>query len=732
MDTLRANSVLIRRKGLILSPHWARIVVSTEASRVLVATFCRNIQSLGYILAPLVIKRLARVEEDELVPILGEILSILRELKGVHAYRPMYPNFPKQVMEASDAELYINAILHYLSVFFADVTGDKDYIWLPKYRKEAREPLDEKIKLRVLGLGYGEDLLPLARQIARSNTSLSEADRGDLGFLVDEFPLEDMQDGVANKETLAFLGAIYLNRDYAITPAAKTATDVLRLAVALSGGDLSLAEPCKFRGFKRAERRKLLSILESCGSLEEDMLRWEGRWLRLAEKLHPGDYCDKYKRAFTAINALRNGTTAQTLRSKVEESVRAGHVVSAVKLLSDRPGDFGRRLDHLLRKARTEGGKAAAAEAFLDVAAEASTPVLLQMMSHFDHRQEGGERTVFPKGSVAKVTSIPELPELDEGLCKLVSRGIRNVLRKRFSALPSLGKVYVDPTLKDYLLPFSQRSASKSLRTLVRGSRVAFGDEKNTIRLFIWWKDLKEVPKSTEGLWSSGDGKRVDLDLSAVAYREDWTDMIGITYYNLRDDEIRSCHSGDITSAPKGASEFIDVDINSALAAGYRYIVMNVNSFTRQEFCDIPEASAGWMLRAKPQSGEVFDPRTVVDRIDIAMKAKAGIPMIADLKERKVIWADAAMTVNRYRSVNVHNNRGTVELLGKALTNVRRPTMYDLLSLHAKARGTVATDPKDADTVFSVAAGTPFELERIASEFMADPEKKKKKKEAVA
>jgi len=191
-----------------------------------------------------------------------------------------------------------------------------------------------------------------------------------------------------------------------------------------------------------------------------------------------------------------------------------------------------------------------------------------------------------------------------------------------------------------------------------------------------------------------------------------------ITYYGLRNGF--ACHSGDITSAPRGASEFIDIDIGKAVRHRVHYLLMNVNGFTLQDFCDLPECFAGWMLRDKPQSGEVYDPRTIEDKADLAMKARAGVPLIADLKERKVIWCDCVMPVRKGYSVNVYNNRSTIQTLAMAMTNVAKASVYDLLLLHARARGTLVPTPEKADTVFSVRVGTQYELERLASEFMAD------------
>ena len=55
----------------------------------------------------------------------------------------MYPNFPEQVMELSDAELYLNAIIHYLT----------DGKILPSYETEERETENLWQKQKVISYG---------------------------------------------------------------------------------------------------------------------------------------------------------------------------------------------------------------------------------------------------------------------------------------------------------------------------------------------------------------------------------------------------------------------------------------------------------------------------------------------------------------------------------------------------------------------------------------------------
>lgn len=77
----------------------------------------------------------------------------------------------------------------------------------------------------------------------------------------------------------------------------------------------------------------------------------------------------------------------------------------------------------------------------------------------------------------------------------------KQALLDHYGKLPPLGKVYVDRELKQYTVPLTLRSSSRSLKTLGRGSKL-YLPAGNTIRFFIWWKDGK---------------KRTDIDLSALA-----------------------------------------------------------------------------------------------------------------------------------------------------------------------------------------------------------------------
>jgi len=271
-----------------------------------------------------------------------------------------------------------------------------------------------------------------------------------------------------------------------------------------------------------------------------------------------------------------------------------------------------------------------------------------------------------------------------------------------------MGRVFVDERLKNYLVPFSQRSASKALRTLVRGSALPL-PPGGTIRFFIWWKEGEVGGKPT---WS------VDLDLSATMYDESWRFKTRIAYTNLRELGI-GAHSGDITSAPEGACEFIDIDLAAALESGMRYLMPVVLSFTSHPFQSLPECFAGWMMRDGPQSGQVFEPSTVVDRVDLTGSYRICVPAVIDLLHRRVHWVDLSMPHILDLQIDVEANKRGLAHLGRAMVELEKPTLYDLFVLQVEARGERVFEREQADLIIAPDGDlTPFDVTTIMSAYL--------------
>lgn len=703
------NEILLRRKNKVIVERGSE----TNPNNQYIITIMKNIEALGYTFSKELFGVLQTLSKEELQKFYLELIPMLKKLVGADVvYKPMYPNFPESVMEADYIELFINAIIHYWS-------GGMLY---PNEEKNERLPLFDETKVKVIDLGYKEDLQNIFNNLCQSKTSISQTDKEDIERIFKNMQVK-FPDEVPLKENVALIGKLYLE-NYSLATAKdiqkyfKTATDVLRLITAMSDGDISLAANTKFRSFRRKERRMLLELLQGCGSIEEDMLRYKNRWIRIGERLHPSEYNEEqFGKVITAFNKLRNRIKIETFAGKVTKAIETEDYKSALILLKKRPGELARKLDQLLRKAND---KNSVINTFKDVANEVSTPVLLQVKEHFVHRNEKMEsRVFFPKGNLARCHCIENtLSDIDEKYCNAVVKICENALIENYKGKDFLGNVYLSDEFKRYIVPFSQRSASKSLKTIVRGSKIPIDNNTKAMRAFIWWTNMDE---------SESDDERVDVDLSAAIFDENWNYMEHISYTNLLSDRYNACHSGDITNGGSvngdGVSEFLDIDIESVVKYGARYVVYQVYSYTGQKYSDMPHAMFGWMSREDVKSGEIYEPKTVKQRMDLTSQSTVCIPVIFDCVNREVIWCDMNLSLkgcrSNYGGNNVESNLSGVAATCYSMVNMSKPNLYDLIDLHIKARGLWVENKEDADVIFDVDSGiTPFDIEVFMGEYL--------------
>lgn len=703
------NEILLRRKNKVIVEKGSE----TNPNNQYIITIMKNIEALGYTFSKELFGVLQTLSKEELQKFYLELIPMLKKLVGADVvYKPMYPNFPESVMEADYIELFINAIIHYWS-------GGMLY---PNEEKNERLPLFDETKVKVIDLGYKEDLQNIFNNLCQSKTSISQTDKEDIERIFKNTQVK-FPDEVPLKENVALIGKLYLE-NYSLATAKdiqkyfKTATDVLRLITAMSDGDINLAANTKFRSFRRKERRMLLELLQGCGSIEEDMLRYKNRWIRIGERLHPSEYNEEqFGKVITAFHKLRNRIKIETFAGKVTKAIETEDYKSALILLKKRPGELARKLDQLLRKAND---KNSVINTFKDVANEVSTPVLLQVKEHFVHRNEKMEsRVFFPKGNLARCHCIENtLSDIDEKYCNAVVKICENALIENYKGKDFLGNVYLSDEFKRYIVPFSQRSASKSLKTMVRGSKIPIDNNTKAMRAFIWWTNMDESESGYE---------RVDVDLSAAIFDENWNCMEHISYTNLLSDRYNACHSGDITNGGSvngdGVSEFLDIDIESVVKYGARYVVYQVYNYTGQKYSDMPHAMFGWMSREDVKSGEIYEPKTVKQRMDLTSQSTVCIPVIFDCVNREVIWCDMNLSLkgcrSNYGGNNVESNLSGVAATCYSMVNMSKPNLYDLIDLHIKARGLRVENKEDADVIFDVDSGiTPFDIEVFMGEYL--------------
>lgn len=584
----------------------------------------------------------------------------------------------------------------------------------------------EKVVFKILDLGDSliDDAKALFVTLCERKQAPSPADKDALLCILQSYQeqvLSWLPQSIPVRENVALVfGTLFLACDASLVlPHAKrfmtTATDVLRFIVVLSGTDGSLLRetvykplskhvstgeyvgnvPVRVFRFKvaklsRALRRALLGLLEDMDPdrLIEDMLRHRSYWVWVGEFLHPHEYAHRFPRVVRAFQVVRKNAPDGTLpprfqswNAKVAQTLREEDLETTLSVLMQRPGEFARRLDLTLRL-RDETEHERILDAFKSQIQNLSTPVLLTLRNHLPTRhKKAGVRVFWPKSRVAKGVSSPdERSALPSKTIDSATLAINAELLRRFSSKTAFHDGLIDETLKTIIVPFNERTASRSAISLPRGSSVPVPSSK-LIRLFLHWCQ----PQT---------GTQTDLDLSVAFYDESWRYVDVCSYYQL---QARSNQgnwfaksAGDLRNAPwpQGATEFVDIHCDQARADGIRYAVMVVNNYRGMPFSLLERGFAGLMLRDS-DDGKHFDPRTVELKFAIDGENGVFLPLVLDLNDNTLHWLDVHAKGQLQRN-NVENSNAAISKICPELImyfgSGVRASMLDLARLHAAAR----------------------------------------------
>jgi hypothetical protein len=546
------------------------------------------------------------------------VVSAVRELVGDHVQHNAYfIGFPHDVPDTM--EFWLERLRAAVLTGGGAVidAGPLDLLSLPGYGTyqhtyaDLLAAHDELIaaagdRLTVLHLGDPAEVeaTRLYLALAGSTTPLGEADLAILSELAIACADGEQPAEIPVRENRAVLNGIRLVLGRPLV-AVDTTTDVLRLACQVSGGDVSLATPTRFRAFRRRERRIMLAALnEVVGANPHklaDVTRFAEPWKRLGERLHPHEY-GQWPHAAAVFAVARGERTVRTLAGRAEAAVRAGAIGSAATVLSAAPGQLLRSADRLLRLAPASD-RDTVVEAVTGALGTASGRVLCSLREHVDNRLAPAALRMYANRSrrawVGRDERAPLPAELVAELAARLDAEIAGRLPE-FS-LP----VLVDPDVLDVALPLSGKAAEGGFAVLPRGSRAPVPGE--LLRFFMYWRQA---------------ARRTDYDLSVQLLDHEFHTAGQVSWTNYHHDGV--VHSGDLTSAKDGATEFIDVP----LSLSETYVVPQVHIYAGESFNDVAESMFGYQTRSPDQRGAPFDARTVRSRSQLRGSGRVALPMV--------------------------------------------------------------------------------------------------------
>jgi len=677
--------------------------------------FVAEMMNYGYIADNELMQRLYEADIDTLTELYNTVMPTLKDSIGNNVkHRPMFPNFPNDLMDAQ------NTMQFTLGLTKLKLTGEWDNVTV-KHRKTAWDEHDFK----TLTLVEDEQIDYTFNTLVMSKDSISDTDKDIIKYLIETRDVVVPTD-IPFRENMCLVAGLLLQQNKWEDTLVKDTDDILRVLAYINDGDISLATPTKYKSLPRKQRKLIVNALANVAK-EADFVKYSQQWIHAFHNLHVGDYS---KSLYNVAKKLRENINIETYNSKLDDAMSSGDTDKTLKLLVTRPGVFARTIANLLTTKEVKEGDENAFSvlksiktneesaidynkiitAFNTIVDKVPTRNLTQLWGSVKTRyNDVNKRVVFPKGSVSSAYTLRnKLNRIPAKHVDALLDIVKASLVKRFGTLEKLGNVYIDDALFECPLPTAQRSASKALKQTARGTRLPL-TIKDNLRFFIHWSNI-------------GD-EAVDVDLSASFFDKDLKFISDVAYYNL--EEGQCSHSGDITDAPgDGASEFLDVNVDYVLnEMKARYVVMSVLSFTRQTFAEIGDAFVGWMSRDAIGSNEIYEPKTVEQKIDLSSDSTHSIPVIFDLKEMKVINVDinsSGRTFNNNNANNAENNRADFNDLLEAFVKLENKiSLYSLFELHATARGTLVKDKAQADIVFDLDGDiTPFDIAKINNNYI--------------
>lgn len=773
------------------------------------ATITKKFQGYGYTFEKKLAQTIFKVDRDYAIDLCREMLENIEDFKSDKGYEVFYKDFPKEVMNMEEADIYINQMLHYW------------FGYIPKHKNlknknigYEKDELAQLVELSHLKLVADSDIEKLFYNLLSSNVTLSSQYLEDVCFLSNGFSekeLEEYSENILMKETLTTLSSYVWEKRKILIGNFDTATDVLRFITKLSNGELNTKYIC-FAYFSRTELAQIVKKLEKIKNSFPDIKRYKKPWHKFfklnAKKINlkkypnvqkivnmlfskfeyetPKGYFDKVKKnipnmsnkdleKFIGLYLKFSGDYARQVlsllnisnkkqyhilinglkkcmkdvntrvllqlydrllnlqkKNQLEEIKKNKEIeikIKIEKIKNSQITEEEKTVEEIFEKKNSPEKRSKIRNVFRNLVfkEEQKDESELEKQKNIEEQKNKTEiietlekerirnlqmeipRVVNSKGTWRKIDETIFLSdELIEDLMEVVKNGIIEKLKEK----DSLKKVFVDESYKNIAVTTSEKDSNISLRPMTKGSRIKFNSDAEVLRFFVGWKNFEK----------DGLKIRTDIDLSAVYFDSEFNFLNSLAYYNQIEEGF--AFSGDIVDAPDGALEFIDIyDLEKIKKKGINYILMTVRSYNGFNFKEINSVFAGVLELTKEESQDrknMFS-AAISQGFQILSKNYTTSTILVDLQKSEYIWIDMNLPVSKnYRDQNrLQNNEAAyLEDILKYFVNKEYMTMYDLIEMNVKARGTKVFDKEVADVIFDrIDVDNPIPLAQILSNF---------------
>lgn len=578
-------------------------------SHAALGTVLANLAYFGYAPSLAVLEHLRTWSAEQLCAWWEQRESVFKAFTGDDRQMDrfvVYKNFPKEVLEMSKAQYWISQLFMYLGA---------PNEWFTQ-EERARPALDERLTLKTLALSDADTLPSVYDSLVASKARWTEPQAGYALHLAKALAVGhlDLAD-FGFKENGVLLMARLMGGT--VTLCIHDATDVARLAAALSAQDVSLREAVKFRRFSRPERRALLGLLEQCKNLEADFGMRAQLWKRLLRGLRPGDYA--CKRVQSAYDLLYRGSL-ETFSARLEAGLFRRDV-RVVEQAAQRPGDFVRRLHKLY--------SLFPAEVVLGLDKVVDKLQTLQLLKLRNYLVSANGRVHFihpPKGNWTKARLADNTKaRIAAADLSAMLASIDRVLAMRLQAQLPEG-VDLDWSTDDVKL----QTNDQELAAYGRGTVFPMPDNARFVRTASYWAITR-----TGNIW---------FDNSFNFFDDQWRTLGSCCWNDVHSFGKGAVFSGDPTNSKDlqgRACQMIDLNLEELARQGVRYAVWNILAFSRVSFSDADDVLATLQWGEDPCAGKLYEPSRAQMVFPLKGKNLTKYVAYVDVVEKRLVYLDA-------------------------------------------------------------------------------------------
>lgn len=470
-----------------------------------------------------------------------EMVKELSKRFGENVPEPFYSGFPQSVRDLSAEELLFDQLIHYFNTYGL---GNFDEPGHSVFEKDfERAAFQEDTEVQEFVIQTEEEAEDAVRTIVNDLLSGSRPLNERQYTLVLTFirdHIESIPD-IVSKNTCVRLLIDTKNLSLADS---LNLSDVMKIVDELNYRYYH-NENLKKLNFKNQDRKFLTTLLDRmfrgdrcdiCTCYEKKQL-WNGF-------LHHIHYRPKNEEAEIFVHAMRTKGN-ESVYSEFEKLMQENRCQQAAELLRKKKGTSAllRNMDYIISRMDREDEQTFLSE----FPEDCSTLILLQLLFRYEGVQrKDGRIFKFTQHNLMKVHY--ETPEeskkcqsrLTEEQVKEIGKMIRSKLSEKLRN--RLGKVYIEPSMKNYTLPLAENTSQGGLGVLSKGSRISI-DEGKKLRAFTYWEKVNDIDLSVFAL--TEDGNRREFSWRTMSRHQSGA----ITY------------SGDETSGYLGGSEYFDINL---------------------------------------------------------------------------------------------------------------------------------------------------------------------------